>query len=297
MPATTTSSILPYAPAPIARPVSCTSRRTHEVTSSRSRSEDMVEVFQSCFSVYLDELLEKLSKSGVGCHWGGAFVGALCYADDIVLLAPCASTMRHMLNICDSYATSHGLIFNANKTQLICFRRCHALRNIPTIVIPLSFLDEVSHLGHSLTYNLDDKQDIIRAVKHMNRKAFSAVDPFTKCFLIKTYCLSLYGCSLWSLSSPSIRIIQVALNKLLRKLWNLPCDSHSGIVHCIAQIPAISNLLYDRFCSLFSSVLSSSSSLLRSILFFLHSLLIHLQVIIIHTATHITDTIFLMLHL
>ena len=230
------------------------------------------------FSVYLDELLEKLSKSGVGCHWGGAFVGALCYADDIVLLAPCASAMRHMLNICDSYATSHGLIFNAIKTQLICFRRCHALRNIPTIVfnnIPLSFLDEVSHLGHSLTYNLDDKQDIIRAVKHMNRKAnsvlckFSAVDPFTKCFLIKTYCLSLYGCSLWSLSSPSIRIIQVALNKLLRKLWNLPRDSHSGIVHCIAQIPAISNLLYDRFCSLFSSVLSSSSSLLRSI--FVHS--------------------------
>ena len=32
------------------------------------------------------ELLEKLSNSGVGCHWGGAFVGALCYADDIVLL-------------------------------------------------------------------------------------------------------------------------------------------------------------------------------------------------------------------
>ena len=214
------------------------------------------------FSVYLDELLEKLSKSGVGCHWGGAFVGALCYADDIVLLAPCASAMRHMLNICDSYATSHGLIFNANKTQLICFRRCHALRNIPFNNIPLSFLDEVSHLGHSLTYNLDDKQDIIRAVKHMNRKAnsvlckFSAVDPFTKCFLIKTYCLSLYGCSLWSLSSPSIRIIQAALNKLLRKVWNLPRDSHSGIVHCIAQIPAISNLLYDRFCSLFSSVLS-----------------------------------------
>ena len=195
------------------------------------------------------ELLEKLSKSGVGCHWGGAFVGALCYADDIVLLAPCASAMRHMLNMCDSYATSHGLIFNANKTQLICFRRCHALRNIPIYHCLFS-------MRSLITYNLDDK---LRAVKHMNRKAnsvvckFSAVDPFTK-----TYCLSLYGCPLFT-------IHQVALNKLLRKLWNLSCDSHSGIVHCIAQIPAISNLFYDRFCSLFSSVLSSSSSLLRSI--------------------------------
>ena len=82
------------------------------------------------FSVYLDELLEMLGNSGVGCHWGGSFVGALCYADDIVLLAPCASALRHMLNICDSFATSHGLVFNANKTQLVCFRRsmishCH----------------------------------------------------------------------------------------------------------------------------------------------------------------------------
>ena len=75
------------------------------------------------FSVYLDELLEKLSKSGVGCHWGGAFVGALCYADDIVLLAPCASAMRHMLNICDSYATSHGLIFKTT-TYLFSSMSC-----------------------------------------------------------------------------------------------------------------------------------------------------------------------------
>ena len=74
-------------------------------------------------------------------------------------------------------------------------------------------IKEVTHLGHILTYNLDDKPDIIRAVKDMNRKAnsvlcrFSALDPF---IIIKTYCLSLYGCSLWSLSSPSIKIIEVA---------------------------------------------------------------------------------------
>ena len=46
------------------------------------------------FSVYLDDLLEDLSQSGVGCYWGHMFVGALCYADDLVLLAPCASALR-----------------------------------------------------------------------------------------------------------------------------------------------------------------------------------------------------------
>ena len=41
--------------------------------------------------LYLDGLLEELSNSGVGCYWGFSFVGALAYADDIGLLAACAS--------------------------------------------------------------------------------------------------------------------------------------------------------------------------------------------------------------
>ena len=51
------------------------------------------------FSVYLDGLLEELSESGVGCFWGHMFAGALCYADDIVILAPCTSALRLMLDI------------------------------------------------------------------------------------------------------------------------------------------------------------------------------------------------------
>ena len=50
------------------------------------------------FALYLDGLLEELPNSGVGCYWGSSFVGALAYADDIVLSAPCASALRCMRN-------------------------------------------------------------------------------------------------------------------------------------------------------------------------------------------------------
>ncbi len=40
------------------------------------------------FCVYMDELLVRLSKSGIGCHLGHRFAGALCYTDDLTLLAP-----------------------------------------------------------------------------------------------------------------------------------------------------------------------------------------------------------------
>ena len=226
------------------------------------------------FSVYLDGLLQKLADSGVGCHWGHLFAGAVCYADDIVLLAPCPSALRILLNICSSYALTHGLRFNADKTQLICFRLRQSRPTIPVICfnnIVLRYSDEVTHLGHILTSDLNDRSDIIRAAKDLNRKAnslfcvFRSADPFVKNFLFKSYCLSLYGCSLWCLSSPSIKLIEVTLNKLLRKLWCLPRISHSSIVHCVAQIDTISAIIHSRFLSLLSSSLTSSSSLVQSV--------------------------------
>ena len=74
------------------------------------------------FAIYLDDLLSELSLSGVGCYWCWWFAGAFCFADDIVLLGLCASALRTMLAICTSFASSHGLLFNTEKTQLILFR-------------------------------------------------------------------------------------------------------------------------------------------------------------------------------
>ena len=61
-----------------------------------------------------------------------------------------------------------------------------------------------------------------------------------------------------------MKIIEVSLNKILRKVWNLPRNSHTGILHCVAQVHTISNLLYKRFLSPYSHALSSSF-LVRSI--------------------------------
>ena len=49
------------------------------------------------FTVYIDDLLHQLEQSGVCCYWGHQFVGAVCYADDLALLAPSPSALRLML--------------------------------------------------------------------------------------------------------------------------------------------------------------------------------------------------------
>ena len=138
------------------------------------------------FLVYADGLLLELSRRGVGCFWGSVFAGAFCYADDIVLLATCASALRIMLDICNSFATKRKLEFNANKT---CFHLPHMHPQSATILfnnVVLQYSSEVTHLGHVLTSTLDDSEDIARVLKDLIRKAnsvlcsFHHVDPFVK---------------------------------------------------------------------------------------------------------------------
>ena len=60
------------------------------------------------FTIYIDDLLLELEKKGVGCYWNNYFVGAVCYADDIALLAPSPAALRMMLNTCSTILSSAG---------------------------------------------------------------------------------------------------------------------------------------------------------------------------------------------
>ena len=176
-------------------------------------------------------------------------------------------------NVCEEYAVTHGLKFNPDNTQLIRFRSQSTFMYHDCISldgVDLKFCNTVMHLGHLLSYNLDDTPDIIRVTKDLNRKAnfvlctFKSADPFVKCFLIKAYCLSLYDCTLWSLSCKSLHVIQVAINNVFRKVWNLPFKSHTAIVHCVARIFPICNLIFHRFYKLYSHAISHSSAIVKS---------------------------------
>ena len=74
------------------------------------------------FCVYIDELLLALRQTNVGCFKGSWFLGAMAYADDIVLMAPTATVMRRMLAVCDEFAVKLDVRFNASKSKCILFR-------------------------------------------------------------------------------------------------------------------------------------------------------------------------------
>ena len=83
--------------------------------------------------------------------------------------------------------------------------------------------------------------------------------------LFHAYCLSLYGCSLWRLDCPALRSLGVAFNQVIRRIWHLPRNCHTAIVHSVGLISSIFNIVFARFNKFFSSAVSHSSPLVRSV--------------------------------
>jgi len=154
------------------------------------------------YCVYVDDLLLILSKAGVGCFIGLHFVGALAYADDLVLLAPTASAMRKLLAICEDYAHEYSISFNVLKSNF-----CNTLKKVNDCIFYIAgwmfnLVKWFSHHGHLITSDSGDGEDItIRKhsfIRQVNNTLcyFGKLSSFVKYNLLHAYCTSYYGCQL-----------------------------------------------------------------------------------------------------
>ena len=69
------------------------------------------------FTVYMDELFNRLARAGVG----NLFAGAFGYADDETLLEPTKYSMTVMLKVVSQYGKEFQVKFNPSKSKLTVF--------------------------------------------------------------------------------------------------------------------------------------------------------------------------------
>lgn len=229
------------------------------------------------FCVYVDDLLCMLAKSNVGCYIGTYFLGALAYADDIVLLAPTASAMRSMLRLCDSYAFEYKIVFNASKSKCIRFapKKCGrslSLSATPTFYVNnhvIEYVDQWPHLGHVISSDLDDKHDIMKSrntlVGQINNVLcfFGKLDSVVKMRLLVNYCYSLYGCCLWNFSNPAVDSVCAAWRSGVRRVWGLPNTTHCALLPLITCRLPVKDEIVKRMVAFVQKCLSSDCDLVR----------------------------------
>ena len=215
----------------------------------------------------------------MGCYVGLNFVGALAYADDIVLIAPSPSAMRKLLTICDVYASAYDIVFNASKSKylVITSGRQRALyRGIEDSGFlignkPVEFVKTFIHLGHIIKSNLDDDDDILHRRNCFVGQAnnvlciFNKLDTFIKLRLFKSFCGSLYGCELWALDNDAINDLVISWRKALRRILDIPYNCHSFLLPLVTGSLPVFDEVCKRSARFIISCLLSSSNLVRSV--------------------------------
>lgn len=231
------------------------------------------------FCVYIDGLLVALSKAGVGCFLGSNFVGALAYADDIVILAPTASALRIMLAICDNYAKDYSISFNAGKSKCLVVlpsnrRLLSDLVRQCTFYIgdnPIEYVNSFEHLGHIITNQLVDNDDIIKRRNTFIGQVNNVLCFFSKlksCIIYKlfqSYCMSLYGCELWLLNNMHIDDLCVSWRKSLRRVWRLPYTTHCYSLPLLSQCLPLKDEICRRSLNFIRECLCNRSRLVSAI--------------------------------
>ncbi len=163
------------------------------------------------FSIYIDELIENLEKSGKGCWVGKQFYGVLVYADDIKLLAPSLTALQSMVDMCKRFGDKNDLFFNSKKTMCIKFHE--SAKCSPIVQYPithsgklLKWFSSVKHLGHIFDCCPSFTKDVVckkgKFVVCVNNIVTEFVFAHPRC---KAKMVNTYGTSfLWLLSMGSI---------------------------------------------------------------------------------------------
>jgi len=74
------------------------------------------------FAVYLNDLSIELNNIKAGYYIDEVLLNHLMFADDICVFCPSAHGLQNILDVCQSYAESHGIIFNCSKTVCMTFK-------------------------------------------------------------------------------------------------------------------------------------------------------------------------------
>ena len=217
------------------------------------------------FGIYIDELLLELKASKVGCHVGSYYCGAFGYADDIILLCPSITGIEQMINICEIYSDRHCISFNGKKSKLLIFgnKACDPIIKIKGELVPVC--STAIYLGNMLS-TLCENDIVKEGIKDFNVSFNIFMSKFSTCRvsvknkLFNQYCCYYYGSQLWPLYNNDFNDICIKWRNAIRRIWNLPYDTHCKLLPLISDQSPIEVALASRFIKFAKYVLTSENN-------------------------------------
>ena len=101
-------------------------------------------------------------------------INHVLYADDICLLAPTASAMQTLLDVCYEYGIDNDILFNPIKSVCTVFKPKAYKLYLPTVFIgsdALKFITESKYLGFTFSDSKSDDCDMLRQMRLLYAKS------------------------------------------------------------------------------------------------------------------------------
>ena len=233
------------------------------------------------FSVYLDELLQKLRNLELGCHIGGYWYGGCGYADDLILMAPNREVLQRMVQVCQSYAGEHNLMFSTDPVPALSKTKCIFFCGRPgKVKYPdpvqldgqnLPWVESALHLGHTLhQLNTMEKDCNIARAKYIDKSvqlrqnlSFAKPDQILKAKQI--FSSDAYGSMLWNLESEASEQFFKSWNTSVKLVYGVPRSTFTYLVegHLASDHRSLRNQVLSRYPGYFRKLLESPSKEVR----------------------------------
>nr|XP_049697164.1 uncharacterized protein LOC126054697 [Helicoverpa armigera] len=191
-------------------------------------------------------------------------------------LSPSIEALRRLLEVCERYALTHGLLYNVKKSVFMVFGvTAKGHRAVPSVYLYGVALNRVPcfrYLGHILVEDLNDDQDIERERRALSVRCNMLARRFAKCTrpvkitLFKAYCQSFYTCSLWvGHTQRAYNALRVQYNNAFRVLLGLPRFCSASAMFAESTTDSFSAIMRKRTASLLRRIRGSANGILRVI--------------------------------
>ena len=224
----------------------------------------------------------ELRKLQLGCHVGGYWFGAACYADDLILLAPSRDVLQKMLHVCETYAKEHNLMFSTDpvpaKSKSKCLYFCGRKGRRVTYPAPLilngkelPWVESADHLGHRLHQlcNMDADSQRARG-KFISstievREKLSFARPEHIMNAIQIYCTDAYGSMLWDLGNTTSEQYFKSWNTCVKMVYEVPRNTFTYLIEgwFTSCMPSLRNQVISRYPKFYRQLTESRSKEIR----------------------------------
>ena len=181
------------------------------------------------FSLYIDEMVNVLRASGLGCHIAGYFLGSIFFADDLAIMAPTKAALQEMISLCSNYYDKYCLQFNSSKSKVMIFGKNHYDSGPPLIIngALIDFVTEWKYLGTTLVsgkhFSFSARNDLTSFFRAANSiiNVLTGAHEHVLLTLLYTNCIPIlsYACSVKEYSASEMSSCNVAVNNVFRKIF------------------------------------------------------------------------------